>query len=80
MPDNGDWLEVHYKQDNGRGDYLYSMTCKYLEQIKDEHFFSLRPEAGTTSVKAENVISMIPALKQKIRLPKRLNKLQPEGI
>jgi hypothetical protein len=55
----GALYEVRYTLDYGRGEYLYVATMIYLgPQGQSEQAFSLRPLAGTQTLRTESIKTM----------------------
>jgi hypothetical protein len=68
---------VRYKQQSGNYQwYEWEMTAVYLcDSAMGEHMFSLRPKAGTGSIRIGDVLSAVPADRSRIALPTRVGKV-----
>jgi hypothetical protein len=71
---SGKYYYVEYTLDQGRGPYIYCMTAMYLGSLKNNLQFSLRPEAGTTEIPKDTVITLKELQARGIKLPHRIGK------
>ena len=77
----GTWVDVTYRQQFGnRQVWERELTALFMGQEGSTVFFNFRPIAGTSTLDVKDIISILPARVQKVKVARNIRRITKDEV